>query len=246
MKRSARVPSQLSASLYQQLHAYTLAASAAGVSVLALTVPADAKIIYTPTHTVIKLHHPYTLSFNGHKEFGIAVSHCSTTACRRYSSAIGIFSLGSGSTARIAAARSTTDSYANFALALKKGAPIPTRRSFRAGVLDGRFCGPVSSSCDSFGRWLPGTTNRYVGLRFSVSGKVHYGWARMSVRSTFHPPAYVVVLTGYAYETIPNKPIVAGKTHGEGDGHAGQARSRRICCRSSAAGAIEPMGSGAS
>ena len=24
------------------------------------------------------------------------------------------------------------------------------------------------------------------------------------------------MLTGYAYETIPNKPIIAGKTHGKG------------------------------
>jgi hypothetical protein len=222
MKRPARVSLQLSKSLHHQLNAYALAASAAGVSVLALAVPAGAKIIYTPTHTVIKLHHPYTLSFNGQKEFGIAVSHCIGTGCGRYSSAIGIGSLGSGSTARIADTRSQTSfGDANFALALKKGAHIPTRYSRRAGVLEGRFCGPVSS-CSSFGRWLPDSTNRYVGLRFSVSGKVHYGWARMSVRSTFDPPAYVVVLTGYAYETIPNKPIIAGKTHGEDDGTLGR------------------------
>ena len=51
MKRPARVPAQLSQSLNQRVHAYALAASAAGVGVLALAQPAEAKIVYTPAHS---------------------------------------------------------------------------------------------------------------------------------------------------------------------------------------------------
>src|SRR6202521_2398300 len=51
MKRSPRPrrTSELSKSLHQQLNMYALAASAAGVGMLALAQPAEAKIIYTKT-----------------------------------------------------------------------------------------------------------------------------------------------------------------------------------------------------
>ncbi len=42
-----RIPSKLSDSLHQRLNSYALAASAAGVGLLALVQPAQAKIIYT-------------------------------------------------------------------------------------------------------------------------------------------------------------------------------------------------------
>ena len=56
-----------------------------------------------------------------------------------------------------------------------------------------------------------GVKNRYLGTRFQINGEPHYGWARLSVlRNGRH---FKVVLTGYAYETIPNKRIIAGRTH---------------------------------
>jgi hypothetical protein len=53
-----------------------------------------------------------------------------------------------------------------------------------------------------------GLKNRYLGFRFAIKNKAHYGWARVSVSE--YP--FAATLTGYAYETIPNKPIIAGKT----------------------------------
>jgi len=50
MKRPARVPSQLSESLHHRLNMYAIAAGAAGVGALALAQPAEAKIVYTPSH----------------------------------------------------------------------------------------------------------------------------------------------------------------------------------------------------
>jgi hypothetical protein len=64
------------------------------------------------------------------------------------------------------------------------------------------------------GQWLD-TKNRYLGLQFVIQGQVHYGWARLTV--TFPPqPAggILVILTGYAYETVPNKPIITGRIKG--------------------------------
>jgi hypothetical protein len=58
-------------------------------------------------------------------------------------------------------------------------------------------------------RWQ-GLKNRYLGFRFAIKNKAHYGWARVSVSAW----PFAATLTGYAYETIPNKPIIAGKTKG--------------------------------
>jgi hypothetical protein len=52
MIRPARVPSQLPESLHQRVNAYALAAGAAGVGMLVLTMPAEGKIIYTPAHLI--------------------------------------------------------------------------------------------------------------------------------------------------------------------------------------------------
>jgi hypothetical protein len=54
--------------------------------------------------------------------------------------------------------------------------------------------------------------NRYLGLKFLISGEVHYGWARLS--ETCGWLDLEENLTGYAYETIPNQPIKAGQEQG--------------------------------
>jgi hypothetical protein len=54
-------------------------------------------------------------------------------------------------------------------------------------------------------------TQAYLGLKFSLKGKVHYGWARLGNIHSFIGKASAT-LTGYAYETIPGKSIKAGQT----------------------------------
>ena len=61
------------------------------------------------------------------------------------------------------------------------------------------------------GNWI-NVTNQYLGLKFEINGKTHYGWARLSVQAVYY--TITATLTGYAYETIPNKPIIAGRTKG--------------------------------
>src|SRR5258708_5583525 len=67
--------------------------------------------------------------------------------------------------------------------------------------------GAYGTNTWSGGPWA-NTTNRYLGLKFLIDGKVHYGWARMSVRILRNK----IRLTGYAYETIPNQQILEGQT----------------------------------
>ncbi len=70
---------------------------------------------------------------------------------------------------------------------------------------------------NSFGAWGKGgrETGPYMGFKFLIGGEIHYGWARVEVKATFlHLSA---TLTGYAYETVANRPILTGFTHGTMD-----------------------------
>jgi hypothetical protein len=62
------------------------------------------------------------------------------------------------------------------------------------------------------GNWA-NVRNRYLGMKFLISRNYHFGWARLSVACS--GDGISPTLTGYAYETIPNKSIIAGKTKGK-------------------------------
>jgi hypothetical protein len=62
------------------------------------------------------------------------------------------------------------------------------------------------------GEWA-NTKNRYVGVKFVINGEVHYGWLGFrSVTTEFSK--VTATLAGWAYETEPNKAIVAGDMGG--------------------------------
>jgi len=77
-------------------------------------------------------------------------------------------------------------------------------RAFRYGSISG-----------SSGAWAD-VTNRYLGLKFTIAGETHFGWARLSVGNNLWQSG-TVVLTGYAYETIANKNIIEGHVAGLSD-----------------------------
>jgi hypothetical protein len=88
---------------------------------------------------------------------------------------------------------------------------IGPKQVFGAGTFNTyiAYCKFARASHTSGGPWL-NVKNRHLGLRFTIKGKIHCGWAR---RTTTGCPLSAI-LTGYAYETIPNKPIMTGKTKG--------------------------------
>jgi hypothetical protein len=97
------------------------------------------------------------------------------------------------------------------AAALRPGFVIGPKRTFFPGtriMMTYTSCPPGGSH----GPWHD-VTGLYLGLKFIINGNVHYGWARFNV----HLTSGIHTLTGYAYETIPNKAIIAGKTSGPAD-----------------------------
>jgi len=112
----------------------------------------------------------------------------------------------------------TTNEGSGDAVALRAGARIGPGKLFGgADILVEHLShfGRGSSYTRWFGQWGnggKGLKDRYLGLKFMIKGKVHYGWARVTV--TTSGQTFTATLTGYAYETIPNKSIIAGKTKG--------------------------------
>jgi hypothetical protein len=70
----------------------------------------------------------------------------------------------------------------------------------------------ADQGCSTKGKWAS-VNNEYLGLKFKIHGKTHYGWARLNV--TYMPQGHSITatLTGYAYETIPNQGLRAGQRH---------------------------------
>lgn len=195
----------LSDSVQQQLNMYAIAASAAGAGMLALTQPAAAKIIYTPAHVRISGSMSYQLDLNhdGKPDFKIGVYLFSASS---HSIGDDMYVLN------LRAFNAVAETHSGFARAFRPGVRIGPKQSFFGGsstIIHMANCRTRQTSHFSSGPWL-NVKNRYLGLRFTIKGKTHYGWARLTTNAC----AKSDTLTGYAYETIPGKSIISGATKG--------------------------------
>jgi hypothetical protein len=199
-------PSTLSDSVHRQLNMYALAASAAGVGMLALAQAAEAKIVYTPTHQVIQRGGRLNLDLNHDGIVDFYIDHgsgCSSSGCSAGLVADGGYGRGNYVEG--------LQKIFNFAYALKANRRISSTKPFMGVTMYRRsFTQGTSGRCS--GSWV-NVKNRYLGLRFIVKNATHFGWARLNVTCDAHSKK-IGVLTGYAYETKANTPIISGKTEG--------------------------------
>jgi hypothetical protein len=219
MNRSSglRKTAHLSESVRHQLNMYALAASAAGVGVVALAQPSEARIVYTPAHNTIKVHQHYNLDLNhdGMTDFALVLK----TTRGESTSFDTLLALSPKENAVVGRGYSTRGR-GPLAYALLGGVVIGRKQPFPGKLM--AIAGAVVGFSVYAGQWLDRSwqrghlKNRYLGLKFQIRGKTHYGWARLNVVST-HRSITSATLTGYAYETIPNKRIIAGKTKGPND-----------------------------
>jgi hypothetical protein len=225
----SREPAKLSNPLHHELSVYALAAGVAGVGLLASSQPVDAQIVYTAAHS--ELDHdgviPIDLNHDGLTDILIRE--------------IPYANDGFAGNALQAVPQSDNEvkrGYCgNCAAAMAPGSII--------GPHDPAFAGPAIMfnvyGIYYFGSWdVPGAGN-YLGIRFLINGETHYGWARVYVRFGFY--SYVdALLTGYAYETQPNKPIHAGDT---GSSEADSAGTETSCVQPYSATTLGALALGA-
>ena len=208
-KRSRqRTHQELPAKLEHKLFAYGAVASAAGVGMLALAQPAQASVVFTRTHQTISPNTTLSLDLNndGVVDFTIIdTTHVGGIV------ATGSSLVGHGSLAiqKLQSSNQVVGKF-GFAAAIGPNKKIGPPSPFEAyAVMPIEQCDgiPDTSQVELFGFWI-NQRNRYLGLKFTINGEVHYGWARLS---TSHFICQIsAVMTGYAYETQPNTPIVTG------------------------------------
>lgn len=218
MKRSLRAPATplvFSPALQRRLNNYALAASAAGVGMLALAQPADAKVVFTPVHQVIGQNGVYNLDLNNDGTVDFLIQEWN----QGFSS--------SNQLLADAALGNAVEGSRFYAAAVQAGASIGPNQKFVSGGANGEIMVAISHFTTGGTSYVHGfwvnVRNRYLGLKFQIDGQTHYGWARLSVRrQAYHLTA---TLTGYAYETTPNTGIEAGQTAENDESSGGSPRS---------------------
>jgi hypothetical protein len=198
----------------RRMNLYSLAAAAAGVSLLALASPAIAEVVVTKANLPIvplvgvslDLNHDGTTDFYfslfSYKEFGRSFLCDLNVVPER----------GAGAVA-------THPRQLLYVSALAQGAKIgPSARfspdSSHEIIEDslGAFTSNHITSRFIKGKWGNDPANRYIGVKFQIDDETHYGWVRLKVTMSGTPMSIRGMITAYAYETAPNTPIYAGLT----------------------------------
>jgi hypothetical protein len=228
---------QLSYQLEKRLLAYAAAATATGFG---LAAPAsEAKIVYTPVHVTVPGNYPFPidLDHNGEVDYIFLaqsyrtydaitlvrpLSVCHNVVHHSFSKFVGYqcssYRNAPNAQNKVIVAATQHGS----AAALRAGKPIQhgdlfggTSKGFPHGVRMAEVASVANTTPGTFwlGPWADdgkGVYDRYLGMKFKIKGKFHYGWARLTVRT--YTKSFTTTLTGYAYETVPGKGIVAGQT----------------------------------
>jgi hypothetical protein len=195
---SRKTASSLPESIHQHLNMYAIAAGAAGVSLLALVQPSLAKIVYTPAKHVIGRDQTYPIDLNHDGTSDVAIQQV-CIGC------VVSFPFFNNLLAEPAQGNGIEEGAQGhgWAAALRAGATIGYTKQFNDAsevvmrVQHGR--------AGTVGYWNYAQP-RYLGVKFQINGKTHFGWTRFKNSSP-----YGATLTGYAYETTPGKSIKAGQ-----------------------------------
>ncbi|HTS38212.1 MAG TPA: hypothetical protein VMH04_21240 [Candidatus Solibacter sp.] len=205
-KPRARVHSNLESRLAN----YALVATAAGLT-LATAAPSQAKVVYTATTVDLGGGSMLDVDGDGVTDF--------------------TFGFGDGVHSSIFAVHAAVAGNAVLCLPTVTGCfdaapgiygrPVGPKRkfvsntitsfSFTGGGVEMAVAAAYGSKTYFFGPWA-GLKNRYLGMKFLISGQVHYGWARITVGNWLKGKK--IVLTGYAYETKANTRILQGQESG--------------------------------
>ncbi len=184
----------LPVALDKKLVAYAAVITAAGVGALAAPPSAQGKVVYTQVNqdlvfgrTTLDINNDgtadYLFEFSG-------IGHIFSMFIRpRSSNFVAVYS---GWAAPLAAGVSV-------------GPGMGSKLKHRPQDME-VVAAALSSGTNYIGPWV-NAQNMYLGLEITVSGKHHYGWARISM-----PEGGTWTITGYAYETVPEKPIITGAT----------------------------------
>jgi hypothetical protein len=209
--RSLRTPFPFSSRVQKDLNAYALSAAAAGVALLAATQPANAEVVFTPANHRIAKNQRLNLDLNHDGIVDFYLINERLVSVTDFGDELSVRPLG-GSLTRNAVWASNRISY--FAAALPVGVTVDSHAPFHSTQLVMAFASHDRTDGYLSGGAWKSARNSFLGLKFHINGEVHFGWARLTVTADAHKQEVTATLTGYAYETQADTPIVTGQTSG--------------------------------
>ena len=213
MRKSGRQPILISSELEQRLGRYALAAATTGVALAAFNQSSPAEIVYTPANQQINPNTITKIDINNDGVADFEIDDMVSTVF--FSEFAHLFAIPIGHQNQIWGHTNFSRGYASALLPafpiFAKGEFLPERGKMAAVSFRGGARPFSSESCTA--PWA-NVNNRYLGLKLVINGEVHFGWARLSVSCSLRNFNLSGVLTGYAYETVPNKAIRAGQVRG--------------------------------
>lgn len=203
--------------LEQKLLSYASAAVAAGVSMMAVVPPSYAEIVYTPANISVPQSAgaiPLDINNDGITDFYFSNNY--------FIEAVGTFGLRLQVTPaarqnRVGAINSKGYICAQAVASnveISKTTPFTHRKRLVEMAVSSGSGDTWSQS--TYCPWL-GHRQAFLALRFAISGEIHYAWAQVRVEGFSRRGVNQVTILGYAYETVPNKPIKTGETSGNDD-----------------------------
>lgn len=219
-----RCPKRVHKQLDKTLFGYAAAASAAGVGLLALAAPAaEASVVFTKTNAVLASNTSLSIDLNndGVNDVTLVNTFHIGGALNTGSSFIQHGFLYAQATQPGAGVVASSRFVAAFGSKKQIG---PQNRFASGPILAMERCNtpPDTSYAILSGPWGNGT-NKFLGLKFAINGETHYGWVRINVSHSLC--TLTATITGYAYETVPDKRIVTGQRVGSAQVATGAAES---------------------
>lgn len=207
--------------LSRQISAYSFAAAAAGVSMLALASPAAGEVVITKKTLPIPVSFfgqgvEISLTNDGNNDFRLSLLYNFSSISTKIDGRILILNKLSHGKGVVG-----SQQFEPYASALMRGTKIGPTANFVSSVVGFPYGANIEESATASyyhrgskhlkGKWSGNAKDRYLGVRFLINGQTHYGWIRMTVTIPSNPKIFMTAtITGYAYETIPNKTILAG------------------------------------
>ncbi len=224
-----RKPAPLAGKLDARLLTYTVAATAAGVGIAAQSQPAEAEVVAHPANISVPYNGGivhFDINGDGQMDFGLSIGSekgpkhrvrrqtCSTDCLPGFSSEMKVIPEQAANEIWQTGQKAGFFGSAIYcAAALAPGRRVGPSAAFKgpgARAMYWNYDNPISGG-DAACPWNNDAT-RYLGVKFADSkGNLHYGWVRVTIGYSAGEP---VTITGYAYETVPNKAITTGVTKG--------------------------------
>jgi hypothetical protein len=202
-----RSKANLSEVIEYRLKSYSIAAAAAGVSMLALGRPAQAEVVVTAKNLPVVDGEPVYIKMTGEGRADFELVEHSSSGFYTITQTWGITPQAGGEIVGVTPGASF---YASRLLG--PGVVVGPLSPFggQGGALLRKYMRSSPGFCTiyycftstwigNYGFWTP-SGSAYIGVRFPIDGRIHYGWIRFSV--------YPSEITAYGYETEPDTPLI--------------------------------------